>query len=205
LFGHAELAWGAFAISGFLGLLAFGVAGAFANGRIADRVLGLLSALPHRGLRLVLGRRRVAFSHTDDLTARYFAADFLRTTLFPGVFFLCGWLCESIESFLILRLLGVELSFFTIAAVEVMLSFLKNVLFVLPAGIGVQDVGYVSCFAALGVADPLDTGAAFSLLKRGKELFWAMIGYGLLASEARSALPTARELAPSRSLGVDPA
>ncbi|HEX3774603.1 MAG TPA: lysylphosphatidylglycerol synthase transmembrane domain-containing protein [Polyangiaceae bacterium] len=203
LLGHAELAWGAFAIGGFLALLAFGVSGAFTKGRIADRVLGLLRGLPHRGLRRALGQRQAAFTRTDDLTARYFASGFVRTTLMPGVFFLCGWLCESLESFLILRLLGVQLGFFTIAAVEVMLSFLKNVLFVLPAGIGVQDVGYVSCFAALGVADPLNMGAAFSLLKRGKELFWALVGYALLASEARSAIPTP-ELA-AQSLGVDPA
>jgi glycosyltransferase 2 family protein len=97
-----------------------------------------------------------------------------RTTLSPGIFFLCGWLCESLETYLILRLLGVELDFFAIASVEVMLSFAKNVLFILPAGIGVQDVGYVSCLAGLGVPDALDVGAAFSVLKRGKELFWAV-------------------------------
>jgi hypothetical protein len=79
-----------------------------------------------------------------------------------------------------------------------MLSFLKNVLFILPAGIGVQDVGYVSCLAALGVPDALDVGAAFSVLKRGKELFWASFGYWLLASEARPAAITPR-------LGVGPA
>ncbi len=55
-----------------------------------------------------------------------------------------------------------ELDFFAVASVEVMLSFLKNVLFVIPSGIGVQDVGYVSCLTALGVPDALTVGAAFS-------------------------------------------
>jgi len=68
------------------------------------------------------------------------------------------------------------------------LSFLKNVLFVLPAGIGVQDVGYVSCLSALGVPDALTIGAAFSALKRGKELFWAAVGYALLTADLRPAL-----------------
>jgi hypothetical protein len=197
LLGRAGAAWFAFAVSALLCLLAFGVSGAFTSGRVADRVLGVLRALPIRGLQQQLSRRKAAFAHTDDLTARYFAAGFARTTLAPGAFFLCGWLCESLESFLILKLLGVELDFFAIASVEVMLSFAKNVLFILPAGIGVQDVGYVSCLAALGVPDALNVGAAFSVLKRGKELFWAVCGYSLLASEAR---PT---LTPTPQLGAD--
>ncbi len=201
LLGHAGAAWFAFGASGLLCLLAFGVSGAFTSGRIADRVLALLRTIPNRQLQLQqqLSRRKAAFAHTDDLTARYFAAGFTRTTLAPGIFFLCGWLCESLETYLILRLLGVELDFFAIASVEVMLSFAKNVLFILPAGIGVQDVGYVSCLAALGVPDALNVGAAFSVLKRGKELFWAVFGYALLASEARPTLVAAPRL------GVDAA
>jgi len=197
LLGRADAAWFAFGVSGLLCLLAFGVSGAFTRGRIADRVLGLLRALPSPRLQCALDQRKATFTNTDDQTARYFAAGFLRSTLLPGVFFLCGWLFESLESFLILKLLGVELSFFAVASVEVMLSFLKNVLFILPAGIGVQDVGYVACLSALGVPDALNVGAAFSVLKRGKELFWATFGYLLLATEARPALP-----APPR-LGVD--
>jgi hypothetical protein len=188
LTGHTEFAWLAFAVSALLALLALGVAGTFARGRVGDRLLVLLRRVPNGRLQRALGRRQAGFASTDSLTERYFAAGFLRTTLLPGSFFLCGWLCEALESFLILRLLGVELDFFAVASVEVLLSFLKNVLFVLPAGIGVQDVGYVSCLAALGVPDALTLGAAFSALKRGKELFWAVIGYLLLASEGRPAL-----------------
>lgn len=198
LTGHAALAWAAFAVSGLLCLLAVGVSGAFTNGHIAARVLGLLRSVPNSRLQQALSRRKAAFARTDDLTARYFAAGLWRTTVQPGFFFLCGWFCESLESFLILKLLGVPIDFFSVASIEVMLSFLKNVLFVLPAGIGIQDVGYVSCLAALGVPDALNVGAAFSVLKRGKELFWATLGYTLLASEARPALTTPR-------LGVDPA
>ncbi|MEO7033241.1 MAG: lysylphosphatidylglycerol synthase transmembrane domain-containing protein [Polyangiaceae bacterium] len=188
LTGHANAAWFAFGVSATLCLLAFGVCGAFTRGDLAERVLSLLNRLGNVRLQRELRRRQASFSNTDALTQRYFAGSFLHSTLVPGVFFLCGWLCESLESYLILRLLGVELDFFAVASVEVLLSFLKNVLFVLPAGIGVQDVGYVSCLTALGVPDALTVGAAFSALKRGKELFWAAVGYLLLASEARPAI-----------------
>ncbi|MEI9941056.1 MAG: lysylphosphatidylglycerol synthase transmembrane domain-containing protein [Pseudomonadota bacterium] len=188
LTGHAAFAWGAFAASGVLCLVALGLCGAFACGRAAERVLSLLRRVPSARLQRGLLRREASFASTDSLTEGYFALGFARTTLAPGMFFLCGWLCEALESFLILKLLGVELDFFAVASIEVLLSFLKNVLFVLPAGIGVQDVGYVSCLTALGVPDALTLGAAFSALKRGKELFWAAVGYTLLASDLRPAL-----------------
>ena len=195
--GHAELAWLAFTASAVLVVLAVSIGGAFARGRVAIRLLASLRRIPLRGLQRALERRQASFSSTDALSERYFALGFARSTLAPGVFFLCGWLCEALESYLILHLLGVELDFFTIASVEVLLSFLKNVMFVLPAGIGIQDVGYVSCLTALGVPDALTVGAAFSALKRGKELFWASIGYFLLATDARP------ELAPAPQLGID--
>jgi len=199
LTGHVGFAWAAFGVSGLLFLLALAVGGAFAHGHVADRVHALLRRLPNARLQAELQRRRAGFASTDTLSERYFATGLVRTTLLPGAFFLGGWLCESLESFIILRLLGVELDFFAVASVEVLLSFLKNVLFILPSGIGVQDVGYVSALSALGVPDALTVGAAFSALKRGKELFWAAIGYALLASEARPALGTAPQLS------VDPA
>jgi hypothetical protein len=199
LTGHASLAWGAFGVSATLSLLAFGVCGAFARGRVAERVFAALRGLRHVRLQQELNQRQACFANTDSLTESYFANGFVRTTLAPGVFFLCGWLCEALESFVILRLLGVELDFFALSSIEVLLSFLKNVLFVLPAGIGIQDVGYVSCLAALGVPDALTVGAAFSALKRGKELFWAGCGYLLLAAEARPALTSASLSAPPLS------
>jgi len=185
LTGTAEFAWGPFAVSGVLCIVAFGVCGAFAGGRAAERVLAVLRRIPNARLQRGLVQRQSGFAGTDQLTERYFDLGIARTTLAPGVFFLCGWLCESLESFLILKLLGVELSFFAVASVEVSLSFLKNLLFVIPAGLGVQDVGYVSCLTVLGVPDALTIGAAFSALKRGKELFWAAVGYAFLASDVR--------------------
>lgn len=191
LTGYAPLAWAAFAVSGVLCLTALALRGTFARGRAAERMFALLRRIPSARVQRGLLRREASFTSTDKLSERYFECGCTRTTLAPGVFFLCGWLCESLETFLILKLLGVELGFFAVASIEVCLSFLKNVIFVLPAGIGVQDVGYVSCLTALGVPDALTIGAAFSALKRGKELFWAATGYGLLAADLRPALAAA--------------
>jgi hypothetical protein len=189
--GSPNWAGSAFGVSGLLCLLALGLAGAFAHGRIAERVLTSLRGLPSVRLQRALDRRESTFSGADTIAAGYFRAPFLRTTLIPGAFFLGAWLCEALETFVILHLLAVKLDFFAIASVEIMLSFSKSVLFVLPAGIGVQDLGYVFCLSALGVPDALNVGAAFSVLKRAKELCWAALGYLLLALESRSVMPRA--------------
>jgi hypothetical protein len=47
----------------------------------------------------------------------------------------------------------------------------------------VQDAGYAAFLGALGVPQPLATGAAFVLLKRAKEVLWATIGYAFLLSD----------------------
>jgi hypothetical protein len=50
---------------------------------------------------------------------------------------------------------------------------------------------------ALGLPEAASLGAAFVLLKRGKELFWIAVGYGLLGSDlavlrARAARPVSK-------------
>jgi len=55
-----------------------------------------------------------------------------------------------------------------------------------PAGLGVQDVGYVLCLTALGVPDATTVGTAFVLLKRGKDLFWILLGFVLMALGQRA-------------------
>ncbi len=188
LAGHAGLAWAAFAVSAMLCLLAFGLCGAFTRGRMAERAFELLRGVRHTRWQRELQRRRSGFISTDNLTSAYFAVGFVRATLYPGFFFLCGWLCEAVETFVILRLLGVSLDFFAVGSLEVLLSFLKNIVFILPAGLGVQDAGYVSCLNALGVPDALQIGAAFMALKRGKQLLWSALGYLLWAADARPVL-----------------
>jgi uncharacterized membrane protein YbhN (UPF0104 family) len=182
---------------------ALGCALALHRGRVAERVLGVLSCLPLPGLQTLLERSRVRFTGTDGELRLFFRGSLLRASL-PAVVFFCGWLLESVETYLILRLLGIELPFVAVASFEVALSFLRHVTFVLPGGLGVQDLGYVAFLRALGVSDPLIVGASFVLLKRAKECAWALLGYALLADDLRStkaSTPRARPFASALESG----
>lgn len=200
--GFAVLAWSALSqvSSSVLGspglphalLLAAGVLFALASasyallahGRAARRLHGLLSRLPWRWLRSRLAPLEARFSHTDAELEAFFATAF-RSPL-PLLAFLAGWLLEAVDTLLILTLLGVHLPWSTVGALEVSASFLRNVAFMVPAGLGIQDMSYLAFLRALGVPDALNVAAAFLVLKRSKELFWAACGYVVLALELRA-------------------
>lgn len=96
------------------------------------------------------------------------------------------WLLEAASSWLILRTLGSHVAFHDVLAVDAALSVLRGVAAVIPAGLGVQDLGYLALFAAIGLAG---VGPAFLIVKRGKELVYVAIGVvvlTLLRSRRRS-------------------
>ena len=165
------------------------MASVFRNGSVAQVALQGLLRLPLGSWRAKISARRAGFDDTDRRLTRLFDAP---TRALPWPVFLCflGWLFEAVESYLMLRLLGVELSFAAVLAIEAVVSFARHVLIVVPAGVGVQDVGYVALLAALGVPDAVNLGAAFAVLKRSKEAFWAVVGLGMWFGGARTASGT---------------
>jgi uncharacterized membrane protein YbhN (UPF0104 family) len=154
-----------------------------ARGRVATRLHALLTRLPSPWLRSRLAPLEARFSRTDGELRAFFATAF--HSPLPLLSFLAGWLLEAVDTFLILTLLGVHLPWTTVGALEVSASFLRNVAFMVPAGLGVQDVSYLAFLRALQVPDALNVAAAFLLLKRSKEMFWAICGYAVLAVELR--------------------
>jgi uncharacterized membrane protein YbhN (UPF0104 family) len=154
------------------------------RGRIAERALRALAAAPLGALRELARSSRARFTSTDRELEQYFAGSRLAAAL-PALAFLAGWVLEAVETYVILRLLGVELPFAAVGALEVTLSFVRHLTFLLPAGLGVQDLGYVAFLRAGGVSDALAVGAAFVLAKRAKEVAWALIGYALLSADLR--------------------
>ena len=194
--GGAGLPWLLGAMTLLWLLLALAGYGMLARGRVAERLYTWLCSWPWPWLKLRLQSSRYKFSNTDGQLQSFFAST-LKSPL-PLLPFLGGWLLEACETFLILWLLGANLSWTTVGAMEVSASFLRNVAFVVPAGLGVQDLSYLTFLRALHVPDALNVAAAFLLLKRSKECFWAACGYVVLALELReSALP--KRLEPTQS------
>jgi len=180
--GTTGLEWVVLGIAAVLALASYGVSTTLHRGSVVSKVHTWLSRFPSRRWQRYLAQRRDRFSECDGQMTRLFSAGAHRRAG-PVLAFLAGWISESAETYLILHLLGVDLSFVAVASFEVVLAFVRHTLVFLPAGLGVQDAGYAAFLAALGIPQPLATGAAFVLLKRAKEVLWASVGYAFLLSD----------------------
>ena len=151
------------------------LAAVFFYGKLAQRSRNVLTRLGLRWLRPWLERNAHRFGATDEQLARYFSSG-PATLLAPLPAFLVMWLARAFETWLFLRLLGSPLGFGAAMALETTV-LLARVLFVpVPGGLGIQDLGYVLFLRAFGLPDAITLGAAFVLLKRGKELVWTACG-----------------------------
>jgi uncharacterized protein (TIRG00374 family) len=190
-FGADGLEWSLLVIAALLAALAAGSVLAFQKGALAKRIHAGLTRLPFVKLKSLLERKRSAFEETDRLNAELFSLG-PRKLAAPFSVCLAAWMLEAVETWLILHLLGAELSFGAVIGCEVGVLFLRQILVLLPAGLGVQDFGYVSYLAALGVPNAVELGAAFSVLKRGKEALYIAFGLTLpfLAPEREEEEPS---------------
>lgn len=137
-----------------------------------------LGRLPWPRLRAWLATHRHEAHATDAQSTRLRGAR--RATTHAALSFLAAWCCESLESALLLRLVGAEVELGAVFAIEAGLSLVRSAVVFAPSGLGVVDLGYASALPLLGV----DAGGtpAFVLLKRAKETVWVVLGYALLAA-----------------------
>ena len=160
---------------------------ATALGQVADRLRRGLDRFVGRWMGSWLERNALRFQRTDDALARYFQKPW---GLLPSVLlYVLGWLIRSLETYLFLRLVGVDVPLSAAMVMETALILVRALAVPVPAGLGVQDLGYVLSLRALGVPDPTTLGAAFVLLKRGKDAFWIAAGFLLLGLGRRAGAP----------------
>jgi uncharacterized protein (TIRG00374 family) len=162
-----------------------GMALALLSKKTLARGARLLALVPIAPLRRWLDAKRASIDAADANLAAPFEAR--GELVIAGALLLGQWLCEGAETALILSLLGVDLDFIASVSTELIAVLLRSFAFLLPAGLGVQDAGYVAMFDALSGTRLATLGAAFVLVKRGKEIFWIGIGYGLLLVTRRKA------------------
>jgi uncharacterized membrane protein YbhN (UPF0104 family) len=85
---------------------------------------------------------------------------------------LLAWLCNGLEAWLALRLLGTHVSIAGALVIDSLLYGIRSVAFMIPNAIGVQEGGYIMLGGLFGV--PPDVSLALSLVRRGRDLVIAM-------------------------------
>jgi uncharacterized membrane protein YbhN (UPF0104 family) len=174
--------------------VALATVAATARGQVADRLHRGLDRVGGRWLGSWLERNAPHFQRTDEGLAAFFEQD--RTGLLaPILLYEVAWFARSVETWLFLRLVGVDVPLVAAMVIETALILVRAMAVPVPAGLGVQDAGYVLCLRALAVPDATTVGAAFVVLKRGKDLFWILLGFLLLGVGRRPDDATAPAIA----------
>jgi uncharacterized membrane protein YbhN (UPF0104 family) len=96
------------------------------------------------------------------------------------VFFFFTWILFSVESLIILKVMGIDASISQMMLIESLISIIRIFFFFIPGALGPQDAGLIILFNLVGLPDPTLNAFIFVLLKRSKELVWITIGYILL-------------------------
>ncbi len=166
----------------FGGALVLGISAALSGralcrGAVADKARRLLARLPFCGG--IARRHQAAFTDADVAAERYFGRP-IGERASRALPFLMAWCVEALETWFLLRLVGVEVGLGVAFCIEVPLGLLRSVAFFTPAGLGIQDFGYAAALASFGVPDAGAAALAFVVLKRTKEMVWVAVGYALL-------------------------
>lgn len=160
-------------------------------------VTGLIFLLQRRGmfssLHALLSRFSIRFKafetnlpklrKLDDQTYAFYHRDrahFFQTT----TAFLMGWLADTLEIYVMCRLLGLPLAWMEAIAIESFISVAKAVGIFVPGALGVQETGVVLLFNIFNL--PMPIAVAYAIIRRGRELFYVLIGGALLYTEEAS-------------------
>lgn len=110
------------------------------------------------------------------------------TILTCTALFFAAWTMEALETYVFLRLLGVDVDLFAVASLEPSVTLVRHAAFFVPAGLGFQEAAYLLFLQSptLAIADPLSTSAALSFLKRAKEALFVTVGLCVLGYFFRS-------------------
>jgi hypothetical protein len=164
-------------------LLSHAIEAVAARGRVAERVSRALGRARFARLKRWVEARHHRFARADAQLAKLSQDSSLRASTSWRLLGL--WVIEGLETFVILRVLGAPLGLFEVLSIDAALSIVRSSAMFAPAGIGIQDVGYLTMLEAYGVPGASSLGPAFVVVKRLKETVWIAIGFALLARSGR--------------------
>jgi uncharacterized membrane protein YbhN (UPF0104 family) len=164
-------------------LILFSIMGYFlSTGRLGAVLFGMLRKIPLSALEQFLSAHRDSFTETDRIIKGSIVQR-KKEGLTACLFFFFGWMTEMFETWAILFVLHTPVTFGSIMVFEPIVSLVRSVVFIVPAGIGVMDAGYSAAFQGIDIVAAGSFIAAFIIIKRFKELFWVIVGVILTAAQ----------------------
>lgn len=140
------------------------------------KTLNRVAALWHRWRNWFAGHQQ-RIREVDDSIRAFYRGQPKRFFLSACAYF-AGWLCDTLEIWLVSALLGWDVDWPRAAAIEAFIGVAKALGTFIPASLGVQESGVILLFGAFGLTS--SQALAYALLRRGRELVYALAGLGLL-------------------------
>jgi glycosyltransferase 2 family protein len=134
-------------------------------------------------LRLKLGfieKRWSKIIEVDEAISSFYRQHRPRFCAAIGVYF-GGWLLDTLEIYVVSRLLGMPIEWTQALVVEAFISVVKLLGLWVPGSFGVQESGIMLLGRLAGLPDTLSV--AYPILRRGRELIFALVGWLLLYTE----------------------
>lgn len=138
------------------------VGGLFAGGGRLLKRFGMLAPESARLARL------------DDSLSAFYRREPRRLALSITFHFL-GWLTNALETWVILALLGIDVSIVGAVVIEAFSTAIRFATFMVPASLGALEGGHVAIFVALGFTGTV--GLSYSLVRRIREATWVGVGF----------------------------
>ena len=125
-------------------------------------------------------QRRARILEVDEAISGFYRQHRPRFYAAIAVYF-AGWLVDTLEIYVVSRLLGMPIEWTQALAVETFTSVVKLLGIWVPGSLGVQESGIMLLGRLAGLPDTLC--AAYPVLRRGRELIFALIGWLFLYTE----------------------
>ncbi len=129
--------------------------------------------------RRFLASRREAIVRVDEGLAAFYGTYWGRFLGCLGLRF-GGWILGTLETFLILRLMGVEAAFLAAFLLVALPLMINTVFFFVPANVGTSEAGHAYFSFLLGLNPAV--GLSLALVKRFRRLLWMGVGMVLLSA-----------------------
>lgn len=121
-----------------------------------------------------LADHRASLLETDGRITGFYRRDRRRFLGSTGMY-LCGWLLDSTEIYLVSHLLGVPVTWTQAIVVEAFVGVAKLMGMWVPGAMGVQEGGILLIGRAAGLGEPLCL--AYAVLRRGREVVFVGVGW----------------------------
>jgi uncharacterized protein (TIRG00374 family) len=157
-----------------LGVMVFAMTWGLRRGAFRPMVAAL-SRLPFLARRL--GRIESAVGRFDETIGEFYRE---KSGSFGAAVAWClvGWCGGLVETWVILRLLSPGHDWSTAVAIESLAMVLNNILLFVPGRIGSAEGVRIGVYALVGLSAA--QGAAYALVRRGRELLWLVPGFVVL-------------------------